>query len=63
MVKPSCTVSIVMISSVELPKVVFREPLMPGPVKRCLVSMPISQASGISASRGEDEQRRVAERS
>ena len=51
-----------MISSGALPKLAFRKPPMPGPVcsAACSVASPISHASGISAARGEDEQRGLA---
>ena len=57
-----------MISSGALPNVAFRKPPIPGPVcsAACSVASPISQASGISASGGEDEldaSRRVGRRS
>ena len=54
-----------MISSGALPNVAFRKPPMPGPVwcAACSVASPISQASGMSASGGEHEERDVAERS
>ena len=52
-----------MISSGALPKVALRKPPMPGPVcsAACSVASPISHASGISASGGEDELDRLVE--
>ena len=46
-----------MISSGAFPKVAFRNPPIPGPVcsAACSVASPMSQASGTSATRGEDE--------
>ena len=59
----SATANRAMISSGALPKLALRKPPTPGPVcsAACSVASPISQASGIERSGGEDEQRRLVE--